>query len=148
MKKTAQRGIITCILVCLTATSDGQVQATAQLTATIVNPVMLEVNTGTNTGYEVVKGTLQGGNLRLHLATIKLSTGLQDLFSLSVPASLQLVNNSNNELIIARLINSTDLPTYNPAGQKLISLDEEIKFDDDVLGRHTSMPFDITVHFN
>lgn len=136
------------LTICTAGTAQGS--STAFASANIVVPVVMQMETGdgfTEVLTENIVG--QSGNPRLTIAKIKLDVGVSDLFSISIPDELELVNVNSKTITTAHIVAKEATPTTVPTGQKMITIDSELTLEkENVMGKHSSAPYEITVNFN
>ncbi|HMC99726.1 MAG TPA: hypothetical protein VKH37_06225 [Ferruginibacter sp.] len=145
--------------------SKAQPSAMATASATIVTPVSIDVNTQQQ--FETIDNKIVGEfNLvkenteipkellkvpcrqkMIRAAALNVKTGIGDLYTLSMPGKILLVNSAGKEKIEATIYGSGQQPGNND--QRSTSINALLNIPQDQLPcRYASQAFEVTVNFN
>lgn len=153
MKRLGKILLVGTLLLLPGAALKAQSSAGAYVCANIVNPV--GVSSTWPDGYTEV--TVKTGNNRLkslgnkyeiNVADFKLDADAEEVYSITVPAEMALRNKQGSSCITA-IVNPVVAGQMLPNGQKQFTVDSEIILEkEQVAGKHSSAPFEVTVNFN
>lgn len=150
MKNTSLNLLSAILLLAISTAGTAQTSSSAYASANIVIPVAMLIETGdgfTDIYSENIMG--QSGNPRLTIAKIKLDVAANDLFSISIPDELELLNIHSKSTTTAHIVAKEAIATQVPGGQKMITIDSELALENtNALGKHNTAPYEITINFN
>ena len=130
-----------------------QSMAAATASANIVNPVGVSATSPDGfTEVTVKTGNTRlkslGNNYEINVADFKLDADAEEVYSITVPAEMALRNKQGSSCITA-IVNPVVAGQMLPNGQKQFTVDSEIILEkEQVVGIHSSAPFEVTVNFN
>ncbi len=88
------------------------------------------------------------GKYEITVADFKLDAAAEDVYSISIPDEMAL-RNKNGSSCITAVVNPLAKGQMLPNGQKQFTVDSEIILEKDQMpGKHSSTPFEVTVNFN
>ena len=127
--------------------------AGAYVSANIINPVGVSstspdgyTDVAVKAGNNRVKN--QGNKYEITVADFKLDANAEEVYSITVPVEMSLRNKQGSSCITA-VVNPLVEGQMLPNGQKQFMVDSEIILEKDQMpGKHSSTPFEVTVNFN
>ena len=141
------------ILFLCAACVKAQSSAGAHVSANITNPVGVSstspdgyTDVAVKTGNNPLKN--QANKYEITVADFKLDADAEEVYSITVPAEMALRNKQGSSCITA-FVNPLVAGQMLPNGQKQFTVDSEIILEKDQMpGKHSSTPFEVTVNFN
>lgn len=152
MKKLGKFLFMSTLLLSSSAALRAQSSADAYVSANITHPVGMI--SALPDGY--IDVVVKAGNNRLKnqgkyeitVADFKLDAAAEDVYSISMPEEMAL-RNKNGSSCITAVVNPLVEWQMLPNGQKQFMVDSEIILEKDQMpGKHSSTPFEVTVNFN